>query len=251
MLKGRKGSMTSGKRKYTRLLPSQWAEIAAYWESGDHSLAELSESYGVSTRAIQDHLSKLGCKKGAKAAEMAAAAKEQVFRAELGDQDTIVARARETRERTYSNATRIEDLIMAQLELAQKDPAQAYKAAAAIKMLSLAASAVERLHDTKSRVLGVDKDSLLPDELPVLTIRDLTSAEIEALQKPLEDGEEDIVGCYPLIELEAVEIRDDDDTAIDGGDEIIVEGEQTAEASGTDEEPAPSPSGRLVRGYSP
>jgi len=61
--------MTTPKRKYIRLSPSTWAELRAYWESGDHTLAELSDRYGVSPRAIQSHLSKLGSEKGSKAAE--------------------------------------------------------------------------------------------------------------------------------------------------------------------------------------
>jgi DNA-binding MarR family transcriptional regulator len=58
---------TRTKRKYVRLSPSKWAELRAYWEAGDHSLAELSDQYGVSPRAIQSHLSKLGTIKGSKA----------------------------------------------------------------------------------------------------------------------------------------------------------------------------------------
>jgi hypothetical protein len=99
-------------------------ELRAYWESGDHSLAELSDRYGVSPRAIQSHLSKLGSVKGAKAAEMAAAVQKEIFKDELGDRDTLVLRAKETREATYANAKIIEGLIMAQLQNAQKDPRQ-------------------------------------------------------------------------------------------------------------------------------
>ena len=90
--------MTCPKRKYVRLSDSNWAELRAYWESGDHSLAELSDRYLVSTRAIQSHLSKLGSIKGAKAAEMAAVVQKEIFKEELGDPDTLVCRAREIRE---------------------------------------------------------------------------------------------------------------------------------------------------------
>src|SRR5664279_1665110 len=121
--------MTGPKRKYVRLPLSAWAELRAYWESGDHSLNELSDRYGVSRRAIQNHLSKQGCIKGAKAAEMAAVVQKEVFKSELGDQDTLVARAKETREAAYANAAIVEALVMSQLALAQKDPTQAFKAA--------------------------------------------------------------------------------------------------------------------------
>lgn len=209
--------MTRPKRKYIRLASSVWAELRAYWEAGDHSLAELSDQYGVSARAIQSHLSKLGSTKGLKAAEMAASIQNKVFQDELGNQETFASRAKETREGTYANAKIIEDLVMTQLQLAQKEPTQAFKAATALKALSLAAAALERLHATKLRALGLDRNNALPDELPVLQFRDLSPADLATLH----EGEDDEIGssivppncsgsCLP-------------DTEIEDPDDIIIE----------------------------
>lgn len=219
--------MTSPKRKYVRLPHSAWAELRAYWESGDHSLNELSDRYGVSRRAIQSHLSKLGSIKGAKAAEMAAAVQKEIFKDELESPDTLVHRARETRETTYANAKIIEALMMAQLQFAQKDPTQAFKAATALKALSLAASALERLHATKSRALGLDRENSLPDELPVLILRDLNSTELEALQTP-DDGDEENDFDAPLVPVVSAD-TETVGTQSDESDEIIVEGEEETE----------------------
>jgi hypothetical protein len=241
--------MSRPKRKYVRLSSSKWAELRAYWESGDHSLAELSDRYGVSPRAIQSHLSKLGSIKGAKAAEMAAAVQKEIFKNELGDRDTLVFRAKETREATYANAKIIEGLIMAQLQNAQKDPTQALKAATALKALSLAASALERLHATKSRALGLDQENVLPDEMPVLTIRDLTSSELKALQERNEsDDEDELGGLLPVYSEEP----DSTGAESDDSEEIVVEGEEQEEPEETGK-PSPPTSlealgGRLVRG---
>jgi len=149
--------MTRKKRKYVRLSPSTWAELRALWETGDHGLAELSDQYGVSPRAIQSHLKKLGSVKGAKAAALAAAVMTKVFKDELNDQDTLTHRAKETREAAYTNAVIIDGLIKAQLALAQKDPTQVYKAMTAFKMLSLGAAAVNR------------RSNLTPDRRSILT----------------------------------------------------------------------------------
>lgn len=247
--------MTRKKRKYIRLSPSTWAELQAHWETGDHDLAELSDRYGVSRRAIQSHLSKLSSVKGAKAAEMAAVVQKEIFKEELGDQDTLVFRARETRETTYANAKIIEDLIMAQLQLAQKDPAQAFKASTALKALSLAASALERLHATKSRALGLDKENALPEEMPALTFRDLGSDELEAFRKRDEADEDSDLGIpiAPAITdsgFAGREIDESDDIIVEG-DEIIVEGDETEEAA----KPRPASlyplGGRLVREHKP
>ena len=240
--------MTRPKRKYTRLSPSKWAELSAYWEAGNHTLAELSDRYGVSPRAIQSHLSKLGSVKGAKAAEMAAVVQKEIFKEELGDRDTLVFRAKETRESTYADAKMIQDLIMAQFRIAEKDPTQAFKTGTALKALSLAASALERLHTTKLRALGLDRENALPDELPVLTLRDLTPAEIKAFQERDETDEESELG----VSISPADGADLDSAGTDSDepDEIVSEGEE--------EEPAKpctaatiALGGRLVRGQLP
>jgi hypothetical protein len=63
-----------------------------------------------------------------------------------------------------------------------------------LKALSLAASALESVHTTKLRALGLDKENALPDELPVLTFRDLTPAEIKAFQERDEADDENELG---------------------------------------------------------
>jgi predicted DNA-binding protein YlxM (UPF0122 family) len=237
--------MTRTKRKYKRLLPSQWAELSALWESGDHTLAELSDRYGVSQRAIQSHFKKHGCVKGAKAAEMTAVVKEKIFKDELGNKDALTYRAREMREDTYNNAKLVEGLIMAQLQIAQKDPTQAFKASTAMKTLSLAAAALERLHATKLRALGLDRDNAPPTEMPVLTFRDLTPAEIEERREP---DEEDDLGTSIVPESSA-EI-DSIDAPADDCDDIIVEGEELEEPTKPDAASLITHGGRLVKGHS-
>lgn len=247
--------MTKSKRKYTRLSPSKWAELRGLWETGDHDLAELSHRYGVSRRAIQSHVSKHGSVKGAKAAEMAAVVQKEIFKEELGDPDTLAFRAKETREFAYTNAAIVEGLVMAQLALAQKDPTQAFKAATAVKMLSLAAATLERTQAIKLRALGLDRENAPPEEMPVLTFRDLTRAELEAFQKRDEADQESDLGI-PIapastdLGFAGTEIGETDEITVEGG-EVIVEGEEAEEAA------KPSPTslsplgGRLVREHLP
>jgi hypothetical protein len=66
--------------------------------------------------------------------------------------------------------------------IGQHDPAEALDAAAAIKALSLAAG-LERIHSRKCKALGLDKDSPLPDELPVLQFVDLTEGGHQSYEK--------------------------------------------------------------------
>lgn len=224
--------VTQTKRKYVRLDQSTWSEIEAHWEGGDVNLQELETRYGVSRRALQSHFSKRGLVKGAKAAQIVAAIKEKVFEETLPDVDETTARAKATREAAYNNAVVVEGLIMAQLAAAQKDPAQALRAASAIKALSLAAAGLERIHDLKWRALGLDKNSALSDDLPVLVFEDLTEKEIQAMQEG-DQGDEDV----DVEPASSFPIEDEEVSVID------------LEAADDSEKAAPAPPGpRLVRG---
>jgi hypothetical protein len=133
--------------------------------------------------------------------------------------------------------------------LPKKNPAQAFKAATAVKMLSLAAATLERVQAVKLRALGLDKENALPDEFPVLTFRDITPTELEALHARDEDDEEDEFGgsIVPIISA-------DTETAVtesDESDNIVIEGEELEEQEELEKTRADSLhslGGRLVKG---
>lgn len=195
------------RRKYARIDQSTWSEIEAHWETGDATLQELEARYGLSRRALQSHFSKRKLAKGSQAAEIAAVVKEKVFAQSLPDVDETAARAKATRETAYQNAVIVEDLVMAQLAAAQRDPAQALRAASAIKALSLAAAALERVHEIKWKALGLDKNSVEGDKLSVLVFEDLTEQEIQTMQE--HDGNNDDFG-----DLEAPTAPEEDDEVL-------------------------------------
>jgi hypothetical protein len=211
------------KRKYQRLAPSAWAKIRAEWEIGDVTLAELSDRFGVNTRTLQAHFAKQSVVKGSKSAELASAVKHELFKLDLDGKDDLTQRARETRETAYKNAVTVETLIMAQLELAQRDPAQAFKAAGAVKLLSLAAAGLERLHALKWSALGMNRDSVVSDDLPKLIFQDLSEQEIKEIQQ---GHDQDEIGDSDPKELEpVVETQQEHDPWDDEEDDVIVEGE--------------------------
>jgi hypothetical protein len=211
------------KRKYQRLTPSTWAKISGEWEIGDVTLAELSDRFGVNTRTLQAHFAKHEVVKGAKAAQLASSVKEELFKLELDGKDDLTQRARETRETAYRNAVTVEALIMGQLSLAQRDPSQAYKAAGAVKLLSLAAAGLERLHNLKWTALGMNRDSVVSDELPKLIFVDLTDQEIKEIQQGHDQDDQD--DPAPNEPEPVVETLQEHDPWDDEEDDVIVEGE--------------------------
>ena len=245
--------MTCKKRHYTRLSPSTWTEICGLWEVGDVTLPELAERYSVNARTLQAQFAKRKVIKGSKAAELAAVVMKEVVKGELGDKDTITHRARETREAAYINATIVEQLVMAQLALAQKDPTHAHKAATAMKTLSLAAATLERTQTVKWHALGLDHENALPDELPELIIRDLSKEELTAFQARNEFDEDSDLGIPIAPAGIGSEIDESDDIIVEGRDavvesgEVVEEGEEIAEPAKSSATSLYPLGGRLVR----
>jgi hypothetical protein len=104
---------------------------------------------------------------------------------------------KEAQASAYKNAVTIEGLVMAQLGEAQKSAENAFKAATAIKTLSLAAQAPESVNGIKRSALALDQLSPFDDMLPVLQVVDLTEDEIVRLQASNEDDEfgEEVDAC--------------------------------------------------------
>lgn len=182
---------TTEKRAYARLSPTTWAEIDALWSTGEPTLAELADRYGVTTRALQSHFSKRGVVKGSAAKALATKITERVLTAALPDEDATTQRALEVRESAYANAVMIEAMIVDRLRTAAADPTTTFATSASVKMLGVAAAALERLHGLKRAALGLNDDSLLDDDLPVLILHDLSAEEIAEMHKAQNDDDPD------------------------------------------------------------
>jgi hypothetical protein len=176
-------------RTYNRLSPAVWAEIRTLWETGEPTLDELALRYSITTRALQSHFHKNDTKKGAKAMIIAAEIKEAIFADSFEDREKKITKGRETRATDFANASKIESLIMAQVDEAQKDPTAAFRASGAIKALSLAAQALERTTAMKWRALGLDRVQDT-DELPEIHILNLTEDDIQEIRRSQSAGDD-------------------------------------------------------------
>jgi len=181
-------------------------------------------------------MAKLGLSKGVRGAEFAEAVREEIVKLELGDKDLTAQRGRELRETTFGNAKQIERLVMSQLALAEKDPAQILRVASGMKALSLAAGALAKLHALQHTVLGLDRH-VDEQELPRIIIDQFTDDEIAAIR--CEDAGEDVMGAEPIEEA-AVDLTEPipgslSATLVDD-DDIVVLGHEDDE----DEEPVPT-----------
>lgn len=183
-----------GKRKYRKLNVQEWAEVEAYWANGTHTLEDISAEYGVTARALQAHFKKAKIVKGESADIIRAAAHHAVRSDEVADHASRIEMFRSARTRTISNAETLERFLMSQIVIAQEEPKEAFRALSAIKGIVAAAAALERLQIVRNTALGVDDN--IVDELPTITIFDLTDDQIVELRDALEDPNADD-DCLP------------------------------------------------------
>lgn len=180
------------KRRYVRLTEDQWAEAEAAWTSGAASLPELVHRFGVTERGLQARFAKHGLEKGQAAKALAAQVVARVKKEQESEAGTLTKRARAIRETTYENAAKIERMIVERLDAAAADPEQTYAAAAAVKMLTNAAAALERLHALKRNALGITDQDTNADEVPVLVIRNLSDVEVASIRQRQDDENESL-----------------------------------------------------------
>lgn len=207
------------KRRYVRLADDQWAEAEAAWASGSATLPELAHRFGVTERGLQARFAKRGIEKGEAAKALAAQVVARVKEEQAADVETLVERAATIRETTYAHAAKVERMIVDRLDAAAADPSQTFAAAAAIKMLTNAASALERLHSLKRSALGISDDDVSDDEMPVLLIRDMTRGEIEDMRRK-QDEEDALDGTLIEVGISARPVEDDDAVYEDGDDDV-------------------------------
>ncbi|KTS30476.1 hypothetical protein NS228_12860 [Methylobacterium indicum] len=179
----------AGTRRYVKLTEAQWVEVEALWAAGAATLTDLSQRYGITERGLQARFARRGIEKGAGAKALAVEVTARVQAEQAADVEDLVVRAKLIRDTTVSAAEKVERMIVASLDAADADPGQIYAAAAKIKLLMNAASTLERIHTLKKVALGINDDGPLNDDLPVLVLRDLSSADIERMRQDQDDAE--------------------------------------------------------------
>lgn len=169
-------------RRYKRLSPTEAAEATARWRTGGETLEEIAAAYGVSTRALQYKFRQACAAKGEAIAEDARRIERETIAEAFGDAPDRIERGKRARQSSLELAGRIEHAASSILGDIEAAPATAGSYAGSLRTLNLAAQLVERTFAIKSSALGLSPGDLDPEELPTITIRDLTEEELERIR---------------------------------------------------------------------
>ncbi|MCG5512848.1 hypothetical protein [Ectothiorhodospira shaposhnikovii] len=193
-----------------RLGEADWIEAATLWESGNYTLEDLSNRFGISKEALSKGFKKRGSEKGAKSKEYAEKVKAAIGRAAEEEALIHAQRVMETREKSY-------EWIMALTKMAMSEAVSAAKARVPIatkldnlKAIEKAMNVVSTGSNELFRVLNIKPDDIGDDQLPELTISEMTADEIAAVQRAASGDDED---------LDLSDLEDDLDDCIEGDEE--------------------------------
>ena len=196
------------KEEKLRLSAAKWAEAEAAWSSGEFSLSQLEERFGVRRETLSRHFKKRKIEKGTDAVG-------KLVRDSIKSEAEIRAKERtaliEERRGKYDRfAFNIAALLMREVTEGSKAAATGAEAAFAkregnIKALQRASITLGKCFEVSSKALNMDKVDVEEDDLPALMFGELTQGQVAELRKAEEPV--DLTGDLDL---------EDEDSAEDG-----------------------------------
>lgn len=170
------------KGKYSRLTPAQWKRIGTMWELGEVTIQELSKKYGPAPEHISRKFKELGFKHNARAGEYGQKIKKEVDKRIEDDAKKWADRIRDTKEEHYEQITTLNRLAMTEIALAKKDGRPLATADPNLKAIYRAIQINKTAREERYSILGLDQNDGEDDNLPELTIREMTAAEIDDIR---------------------------------------------------------------------
>lgn len=181
------------KRKYVTLSDDDWETIREEWESGDTTLADLSDRFGASIRSLQLNFERHGVTKGsartAATLDAIRMAMPELPPADASDPETVKSSA-------LQRILAIEDAISDQLLIMRTDPSQAFRCGSTVKTLQAAIDALGKSYSLKREVLGLDREQ--GKEREILIVRELFEDDIRQLHENNEDNDDELPTIYAL-----------------------------------------------------
>ena len=173
-----KSNLTEQTTPKKRLSEKEWSEIVVLWELGEHSLQDLSDRYGITTGAISSGLNRRGAIHGRLAMEEA----QKVAKGSQDDFAVMLQRAKDTKDFHYKSSSLIGQLAVKKVQQAERGDISYAQADDEIKVLLNASKVNAEARKERFAVLGLDKDDLVLEDLPELTIQEMSSFEVEQIR---------------------------------------------------------------------
>lgn len=168
--------------KQKRLSLAEWEQVKLLWEYGNHTLAELSDQFGIRSDTIQRRLKDEGIEKGAKAHEVANATATAMHDEMAKQAAENMKRIVETKNDHYRYAEALARMTMAEVVEAKNSRQALSTKDANLAALNKAAKTLEVLRKERWVLLGLDREDGDPEDMDELLISELSQEQIDAMQ---------------------------------------------------------------------
>lgn len=178
------------------LSSSQWVEAKTLWETGDYRLEDLSERFNVRKETLSRRFKKDGVIKGAKSISENL---REAIQSERSDSVLITQqRIRETNEEHYKFDRQLNMLAQKEIITAVQEHQSPAMALPGLKAIEKAMQISRGTMANRRLNLGMDKEDTDDDDLPTLTIRNLTDEMARQIMKNA--GQDEELGAMNLSE---------------------------------------------------
>ncbi len=203
--------------KKKRMSPAQWAEARAMWVSGEFTLDQIAEKYGVTRETLSRRFNKDGIKKGEAAIDKKVEA--EIIEKATKNVDKWAERGEQTRESYYKALDMLHKMTVKTIVDAQRGSGL-FTAQPDLKALQMSATTLGMIRQHQWAVIGLDKELGEEDDIPELLVRSLTPDEVQRIrmmQSQLPEDDIEIGDALPYLEDDLIDELEDD---------LIVEGEE-------------------------
>lgn len=183
----------AGRGPSKSLTVTQKAEAAALWRAGNTTLEELAKKFKKRPETFSRLFSSMGIAKGSGAAAALKKAEELVSARALSDTEETLKRISEVKDRHYMMSVNLARMAFQEIVNAKKAELDIGKLKDTMAVYKLASDVVGNSRKELFELLNVEKfeASSEMDDLPDLTVRELTSNEIFQIQEaePIDDDD--------------------------------------------------------------
>jgi len=176
------------------LTPKEKAEAVVLWRSGKVTLEDLAKKFKKRPETMSRLFKRMGVTKGEAVAAAAAEMEKAAAVAAVSETEEILRRIKLARDEHYRMSNGLAKMVWAALVRAHQAGVPFAKLKEDMAALKIASDVIGNSRKELFDILNVEKHdaALTEDELPDLTVRELTTSEIDQLQhQSMDDGMDD------------------------------------------------------------
>lgn len=183
----------AGRGPAKNLTGAQKAEAVALWRAGEITLEGLSKKFKKRPETFSRMFTRMGITKGSGAAAALKKAEELVAERVVSDTELTLQRIAEVRESHFTMSRHLAKLAFREIINAKNAELDVGKLKDVMTVYKMASDVVANSRKELFDLLNVEKHEQADeiDNLPDLTVRELTTNEIEQLHASPMDGDDD------------------------------------------------------------